>query len=35
MDDVEILVINKKNATFNSFLRDSDSITIIPPIGGG
>ncbi len=34
-NDVGILVINKKDATFNSRLKQGDTITMIPPIGGG
>ena len=34
-DDVGILVVNHRDATFSQQLHDGDAITIIPPIGGG
>lgn len=34
-DDVGMLVINRKDATFHQQLNDGDTICIIPPIGGG
>ena len=34
-DDVMILVVNHKDATFDQVLNEGDSVTIIPPIGGG
>ena len=33
--DVGILVINARDATFDQKLSAGDSVTIIPPIGGG
>jgi len=34
-DDVGIIIRNKKDATFDTPLNDGDTLTIIPPIGGG
>ena len=34
-DDVGILIVNNKDATFDQQLHESDAVTIIPPIGGG
>jgi len=33
--EVGILVVNQKDATFDQLLSNGDSVTIIPPIGGG
>jgi molybdopterin synthase sulfur carrier subunit len=33
--EVGILIINNKDATFDQLLTAGDSVTIIPPIGGG
>lgn len=35
LDDVGILVVNHRDATFDQQLHEGDAITIIPPIGGG
>jgi len=35
VDDVMILVVNQKDATFEQVLNEGDTVTIIPPIGGG
>jgi sulfur carrier protein len=35
VDDVGVLVVNKRDATFDQSLNEGDTITIIPPIGGG
>ena len=34
-DEVGILVVNGRSATFEQSLDPQDKITIIPPIGGG
>ena len=34
-DDVGILVVNHRDATFDQQLHEGDAITIIPLIGGG
>ena len=33
--DVGILVVNDRDATFSQILKEGDSVTIIPAIGGG
>ncbi len=35
VDDVGVLVVNQKDATFDQVLKEGDTVTIIPPIGGG
>lgn len=35
MDDVGILVVNRKSAVFDQTLSEGDSVTVIPHIGGG
>ena len=35
IEEVMILVVNKKDATFDQALNEGDTVTIIPPIGGG
>ena len=34
-DDVSILMVNGRDASFKQELHQGDSITLIPPIGGG
>jgi molybdopterin converting factor small subunit len=34
-DDVGILIVNKRDATFDQELFQGDKVTVIPPIGGG
>jgi molybdopterin converting factor small subunit len=34
-DEIGFIIINKKDATFSTPLKDGDLITMIPPIGGG
>lgn len=34
-DDVGILIVSGKQATFGQILKGNDSVTLIPPIGGG
>ena len=34
-DDIGILVVNQRDATFDQQLHDGDAVTMIPPIGGG
>ena len=33
--DIGILTVNGRSATFDQVLSDGDTVTIIPPIGGG
>ncbi len=33
--EVGILVVNRKDASFDQALNNGDRVTIIPPIGGG
>lgn len=34
-DEIGILVVSGKSATFSQRLRENDSVTLIPHIGGG
>ena len=34
-DEVGILVVNQRDATLDQEITDGDTITMIPPIGGG
>jgi len=34
-DDIGILVVSGKQATFSQKLKDNDTVTLIPHIGGG
>ena len=35
VDEVGILVVNKRDATFDQKLKENDVLTLIPVIGGG
>ncbi|MDJ0781860.1 MAG: MoaD/ThiS family protein [Desulfosarcinaceae bacterium] len=35
VEEVGILVVNHRDATFDQALRDGDRVTLIPHIGGG
>jgi molybdopterin converting factor small subunit len=35
VEDVGLLIVNRKDAVFDQPLKDKDAVTIIPPLGGG